>query len=229
MKKLLIALFVTLIPMISFSQNYTPNFKKIKKEVNKKKSELYYPKLVERFEAVDTTMTMEQLQHLYYGTATRSDYNPYKFDDKSELIKIFQKEIKDAKDWQRALDIVNAKLKDNPTSLRYYIYKHLICENLYGEDSQQANDVITQLMMLSSAVTSTGDGLSEKTAFYVIYVEDEYGILDLVGMQPVGQALIQKNGQSYDLLEVAANEFGIDGLYFNITVCMDQMHKSFGF
>ena len=184
---------------------------------------------MERFEAVDTTMTMEQLQHLYYGTATRSDYNPYKFDDKSELIKIFQKEIKDAKDWQRALDIVNAKLKDNPISLRYYIYKHLICENLYGEDSQQANDVITQLMMLSSAVTSTGDGLSEKTAFYVIYVEDEYGILDLVGMQPVGQALIQKNGQSYDLLEVAANEFGIDGLYFNITVCMDQMHKSFGF
>ena len=229
MKKLLIALLVTLIPMISFSQNYTPNFKKIKKEVNKKKSELYYPKLVERFEAVDTTMTMEQLQHLYYGTATRSDYNPYKFDDKSELIKIFQKEIKDAKDWQRALDIVNAKLKDDPTSFRYHIYKHMICENLYGEESQQANDVITQLMMLSSAVTSTGDGLSERTAFYVISVDDEYGILDLLGLQSVGQSLIQKYGQSYDCLKLAENQYGLEALFFNVTVCMDQLHKTFGF
>ena len=229
MKKLLIVCLMTLISLMSYSQNYTPNFKKIKKAVNKKKSELYYPKLLERFEAVDTTMTMEQLQHFYYGAATRSDYNPYKYDDKSELIKIFQQEIKETKDWQKAANIVEAKLKDDPTSFRYHIYKHMIFEQLYGEDSQQANDALMQLIMLSLAVTSTGDGLSERTAFYVISVADEYGILDLLGLQSVGQSLIQKYGQSYDCLELAENQYGLDALYFNVTVCMKQLHKTFGF
>jgi hypothetical protein len=229
MKKLLIALFVTLISLMSYSQNYTPNFKKIKKEVNKKKSELYYPKLLERFEAADTTLTLEQLQRFYYGAATRPDYDPYRFGDYSELIDIFKKETKETKDWQRAEEIVNEKLKEHPTSFRFYIYKHLIYENLYGEDSQQTNDVILQLMMLSSAVTSTGDGLSEKTAFYITSVTDEYGILELLDLQSVGQSLIQKNKQSYDCLHLAENIYGLDALYFNVTICMDQLIKKFGY
>lgn len=229
MKKLIVVLLMTLISLMSYSQTYTPNFKKIKKEVNKKKSDLYYPKLLERFESADTTLTLDQLQHFYYGAATRSNYNPYKFDDNSELIKILKKETKETKDWQKAANIIDVKLKDNPTSFRYHIYKHMIYEQLYGESSKPANDALLQLMMLFSAVTSTGDGTSMETSYYVISVADEYGVLELFGLQPAGQSLMRENGQSYDVFELADNKYGLKTLYFNITICMEKMYESLGF
>ena len=50
-----------------------PNYKQIKRTVESKSSEFYYPELLRRFQAADTTMTAEQLYYFYYGTATRPD------------------------------------------------------------------------------------------------------------------------------------------------------------
>ena len=63
----------------------TPNYKEIKKAINDKDSGFYYPELLRRFEAVDTTLTPEQAYYFYYGTATRPDYNPYKLNNYKEM------------------------------------------------------------------------------------------------------------------------------------------------
>lgn len=57
-----------------------PDYQQIKKDINKKDSEFYYPELLRRFQEADTTLSFEQLRHFYYGTATRPEYNPYQFD-----------------------------------------------------------------------------------------------------------------------------------------------------
>jgi hypothetical protein len=72
--------------------------------------------------------------------------------------------------------------------------------------------------MLLSAVTSTGDGSSKETAFHVISVADEYGIMDIFGLSPTMQSLVEDKGQSYDVMELKENKYGFESMYFNITV-----------
>ena len=83
--------------------------------------------------------------------------------------------------------------------------------------------------MLLSAVTSTGDGSSKESAYHVINVSDEYGILEIFGFSPTMQSLVEDKGQSYDVMELEKNRYGLKSMYFNITVSMQAMNKMFGF
>lgn len=236
MKKLLIVLFVTLISLMSYSQtpetnnNYSsPDFELIQKEVNNYRSDLYYPKLLKRFETADTTLTIDQMRYFYYGTATRTYYDPYKRNDYSEIIKTIKKDSVSIKEWKRAARNVDNQLKEDPTDIKLHIYKHIVYENLYGKDSKKAKEAHFQLMMLLSAVKSTGDGLSVETAYYVICPIDEYGIMELLGLFPTEQYYFDNKGQSYDGFGLADNIYGIKSMFFNITICKELFLKKFGF
>ena len=206
-----------------------PDYKRIKKEINTKDSEFYYPELLRHFQAADTTLTTEQLRHLYYGAATLPDYNPYKSDKTKELNEILGGDTLTMENWKQAAEIVEQQLIDTPTHLRFHLYKQIVNTNLYGEHSQEAIDASIQTAMILNAITSTGDGLSEKTAFFVTSITDEYGMMEILGVRLKSQSLIEKHGQSYDLMEFQENKYGIDSFYFNITVCMGAMSKLFGF
>lgn len=208
----------------------TPDYKRIKKEINTKGSEFYYPELLRRFEAADTTLTVEQLHYFYYGTATRPDYSPYKTSNYDALHKALEKENPEEKDWKEAAQVIDEQLKTDPTNIRFHLYKHIVYDNLYGPDSEKTFDAYNQVVMLLSAVTSTGDGRSKETAFHVISVTDEYGIMDVFGLSPKMQSLVHgDHGQSYDVMELEENEYGLESMYFNITVSMEALDKMFGF
>ncbi len=195
-----------------------PDYKRIKKEINTKGSEFYYPELLRRFEAADTTLTVEQLHYFYYGTATRPDYSPYKTSNYDALHKILEKETPEGKDWKEAAQVIDEQLKTDPTNIRFHLYKHIVYDNLYGPESEKTFDAYKQVVMLLSAVTSTGDGRSKETAFHVISVADEYGIMDTFGLSPKMQSLVEDKGQSYDVMELKENKYGLESMYFNITV-----------
>lgn len=207
-----------------------PDYKQIKKEINSKGSEFYYPELLRRFEAADTTLTVEQLYYFYYGTATRPDYNPYKTSNYDALHKALEKETPEKEDWENAAKVIDEQLKTDPTNIRFHMYKHMVYRNLYGPESEKTFDAYNQVVMLLSAVTSTGDGRSKETAFHVICVTDEYGIMDVLGLRPKMQSLVQgDHGQSYDVMELEENEYGLESMYFNITVSMQALDKMFGY
>ena len=206
-----------------------PDYKQIKKEINSKGSEFYYPELLRRFEAADTTLTAEHMYYFYYGTATRPDYSPYKTSNYNALHKALEKEKPEKEDWENAAKAIDEQLKSDPTNIRFHLYKHVVYSNLYGSESEKTVDAFNQVGMLLSAVTSTGDGRSKGTAYHVICVTDEYGIMDVFGLSPKMQSLVEDKGQSYDVMELQNNEYGLESLYFNITVCMKAMNKMFGF
>ncbi len=207
----------------------TPDYKRIKKEINSKGSEFYYPELLRRFEAADTTLTAEHMYYFYYGTATRPDYSPYKTSNYNALHKALEKEKPEKEDWENAAKAIDEQLKSDPTNIRFHLYKHVVYSNLYGSESEKTVDAFNQVGMLLSAVTSTGDGRSKGTAYHVICVTDEYGIMDVFGLSPKMQSLVEDKGQSYDVMELQNNEYGLESLYFNITVSMKAMNKMFGF
>ena len=206
-----------------------PDYKRIKKEINTEGSEYYYPELLRRFQASDTTLSLEQIRHFYYGTATRSDYDPYKMAKIDALREAFEKDTPSKEDWEKAAQVIDEQLKTDPTNIRFHFYKHIVYDNLYGSVSEKTVDAHNQVVMLLSAVTSTGDGSSKETAFHVISVADEYGIMDIFGLSPTMQSLVEDKGQSYDVMDLKENEYGLKSMYFNITVSMQAMNKMFGF
>ena len=195
-----------------------PDYKRIKKEINTKGSEFYYPELLRRFQAADTTLNLDQLRHFYYGTATRSEYDPYKMAKIDALRQAFEKDTPSKEDWEKAANEIDKELETDPTNIRFHLYKHIIYSNLYGQDSEKAAAAHNQVVMLLSAVTSTGDGSSKESAFHVINVSDEYGILEIFGFSPTMQSLVEDKGQSYDVMELKENKYGLESMYFNITV-----------
>ena len=192
-----------------------PDYKRIKKEINTEGSEFYYPELLRRFQAADTTLSLEQIRHFYYGTATRPDYDPYKMAKIDALREAFEKDTPNKEDWEKAANEIDKELETDPTNIRFHLYKHIIYSNLYGQDSEKAVDAHNQVVMLLSAVTSTGDGSSKETAFHVISVADEYGIMDIFGLSPTMQSLVEDKGQSYDVMELKENKYGLESMYFN--------------
>ena len=207
-----------------------PDYQRLKKEINTKGSEFYYPELLRRFEEADTTLTLEQMYYFYYGTATRPEYNPYKMAKYDALREALEKDAPEKEDWEKAAQEIDKELETDPTNIRFHFYKYIVCKNLYGPESEKTLNADNQVVMLLSAVTSTGDGRSKETALHVICVTDEYGIMDVFGLSPKQQSLVHDDyGQSYDVMDLEKNEYGLESMYFNITVSMDAMNKMFGF
>ena len=204
------------------------DYEQIKKLVDSKSSDFYYPELLRRFEAADTTLTLEQMYYFYYGTATRPEYNPYKMAKYDALREALEKDAPEKEDWKKAAQEIDKELETDPTNIRFHFYKYIVCKNLYGPESEKTLNADNQVVMLLSAVTSTGDGRSKETAFHVISVIDEYGIMDILGLSPTMQSLVEDKGQSYDVMELKENKYGLESMYFNITVSMDAMNKMFG-
>lgn len=205
----------------------TPDYKEIEKAINDNNSEFYYPELLRRFEAADITLTPEQAYYFYYGTATRPDYNPYKLNNYKEINEALSGDEVTEENWQNAAQVIERELQSDPTNLRFYFYKQIAYSNLYGHESQEYLDAVFQVRTLLSAIMTSGDGRSKETAFHVISVTDEYGIMDILGVSLKMQSMIHDKSQSYDLMELKENEYGLEFLYFNITVCMKAMDKMF--
>lgn len=207
-----------------------PNYKQIKKAVETKGSEFYYPELLRRFEAADTTLTAEQIHYFYYGTATRPEFDP--FQSEHVAYALLKGELKGdtltEENWKQAAEIVEKYLDEDPTNLGFHIYKQNVYYELYGEESEEAYNAYIQVVMLYSAIASTGDGKSQETAFHVICVPDEYALMEMFGLLPKSQALMEKHGRSYDRMDLEENEFGLEALYFDITICMKALDKMFG-
>ena len=206
-----------------------PNYKQIKKQVESKGSEFYYPELLRRFQEADTTLTVEQNYYFYYGTATRPDYNPYKHNNYDGLKEALSGDEVTEEGWRTAAQVIDKELESDPTNLRFHVYRQMVYSNLYGNESQEATNAYNQVIMLFTTITSTGDGKTPETAFHVISTTDEYGLMDMLGLSLKSQSLIKRHGRSYDLMEFEANKYELESFYFDVTVCMEAMHKVFGF
>jgi Domain of unknown function (DUF4919) len=99
-----------------------------------------------------------------------------------------------------------------------YIDAHMVlsaCHRRLGQ-AAQADHHGTTARGLIQAITATGDGKTAETAFVVISVGEEYIILMTRGLKKVRQALVSKDGHSYDLMTVENRSGGTEQVYFNV-------------
>ncbi|PID93802.1 MAG: hypothetical protein CSA95_05820 [Bacteroidetes bacterium] len=227
MKRLIILIASIFIISNAYSQEMKferPNYKKIRREIKKRKSNLYYKKLFDRYINGDTTFNLNEKRHLYYGFSFQEDYSPYGISTYSDSLTIFyEKDTLTESDFNEIIKFSKLLLDENPFDLRaldnlnyaYYRLGNKELENLYNY----------KLLLILDAIMSSGDGISEKSAFYVIYISHEYDLLNALGFGFGGEQSFTTNG--YDYLKLQDNEFGIEGFYFEISRSLEQLNLMF--
>lgn len=150
---------------------YNKSFIPINLDLNRIKEYLEYEGeyelLLERFYINDPTLTDEDIATIYFASL---------FKKNNETITLNECEIQhyiDELEFLNAYYKVKKYLSYNLTSLIAISFMINICEGLNLTDKVVENYVAMYWRLLD-VISKTGDGLSEKTAFKVINIDDEY-------------------------------------------------------
>ncbi|KAF2518436.1 DUF4919 domain-containing protein [Flavobacterium salilacus subsp. salilacus] len=205
-----------------YAQNHeftAPDYAVIEKNVKDKKSAFYFDKLFERYNRADSTMTLEERRHLYYGYSFQEEYAPYgRAEEQNKLQEILQKEKAEKEDFEKIIEYTDDILKQYPFSLRIKEYRIYSFREL--DKDAEAEKESVQATIIIDAILSSGDGTEKETCFYVINTLNEYEILNLLGFDFGGkQSLI--DGE-YDYLTLAENPYQLEGFYFNVSRCLES-------
>ncbi|WP_299780011.1 DUF4919 domain-containing protein [uncultured Formosa sp.] len=224
--KNIVSILCLLVSFLSFSQDWNfekPNYETIEKNIQNKNSNLFYDSLMNRYQKSDSTMTLEEKRHLYYGYSFHKNYSPYSSSNYSDSLSVvLQKKKLEPIDLKNVITFTDSMLTKNPFDLRAMDYQMYALEKT-GNTATYQNRVI-QFRTTLDALMSSGNGASKEDAFYVIYTSHEYDLLGVIGFQFAGsQSLIEH----YDYLTVAENKSNIEGLYFDVTPCLNSLNKMF--
>ncbi|HEX8041026.1 MAG TPA: DUF4919 domain-containing protein [Chryseosolibacter sp.] len=225
MKTLLISFFLAA-GAATFAQDWkfeAPNYKKIGRDIADETSSFYYPSLLARYTSGDSTLSLEERRHLYYGYTFQSAYAPYgRSEYEDSLRSVANKESLVERDYAAILIYTDRLLAYNPFDLRAINYRLFAHDKLGSRD--EFAGYLTRMKIIVDAIMSSGDGKTKETAFYVISTSHEYDLINILGLQFGGkQSLIEH----YDYLTLARNEPGIEGLYFDVSPCLDHLNKMF--
>jgi tetratricopeptide (TPR) repeat protein len=199
-----------------------PDYEQIKNDIENKRSDFYYDKLMKRYQQGDSTMTLSDKQHLYYGYVFNKNYSPYlTFPNQKEINKILNKEDEISKEeWETLLSLTDAALKIEPFSLRNLHYQSLAYK--YLNKTTEADVNYRKIVCILDALQSTGDAYTKETAIHVISVASEYDYLFVNNLSMQSQALI--NG-GFDVLYLQSNTEGIEEAWFDVNQSLNSLRK----
>lgn len=195
-----------------------PNFKKIRKQIKKKKSDYYYLDLMKKFKRGDLKMTLKEKQYTYFGFAFQKEYQPYGASkEKKKLNKILSKNKISTAELTNILKLSNTYLKKNPFDIQIYQIQIYAYKRLrYKKEVERK---LNQIRLIKEMVLSTGDGLTKKSAFHLLYVSHQKIILNALNLIQKGKHVSQK---TLEYVYVKPNKNNIKRIYFNLTLCYKQ-------
>ncbi|GEM55229.1 DUF4919 domain-containing protein [Flavobacterium branchiophilum NBRC 15030 = ATCC 35035] len=226
MKKIILILTILiLLSNNTFSQvkKYEiPDYKLIKKNIEDKSSNYYYPKLLERMTSNDSLLNNEDYRHLYFGYVFNQKYSSYfRSPDEEKLKKYYQSDKINEKDYNEIIKLAEHSISLFPFDLRQmnflaYIY------HLKG-DEISAKNISNRFHKIIEAIISSGNGEKCETGFHVISVSHEYVLLNLFELQNNSQSLVG----NCDYMAFEKGKYKIDGMYFSIEKILENEMKLF--
>ena len=196
-----------------FSQN-KPNYEEIKINIKNHYSNLYYPVLLKRFNDSDITLTLNEINHIYYGYIYEKKLNE---DDYLKLNESINKlTLPDGSVTEQNLDeylvFIDLILEKYPISVSHLNAKKVILE--YQMKDHEAQLIQDKIKMIFFAINNSGDGLTEETAFHILDREDERHFLSFYNV--ISDSYLTHPTKKIDVHLLEENEKMIEELYFNI-------------
>ncbi|OJV75574.1 MAG: hypothetical protein BGO34_01110 [Bacteroidia bacterium 44-10] len=198
-----------------------PNYDQIQANIGNKQSNFYYQKLWDRYLRGDSTLTVDEARHIYYGYVFNKDYSSLSSaKNTKEVYAILNKEEPSQKEWEEVISLLNTALQVEPFSCRYLYYQNIAYNALKNDKDAAKNHHKIQCVL--NALTSTGDAFTKETAIHVIAVPTEYDYLFLLNLPRGDQALV--NG-GFDVLYIGENQEGIEEMWFDVNQSLNNMFK----
>lgn len=181
-------------------------------------SPYYYPNLLIRYNAGDTTLTVDDYRYLYYGYAFRDDYKPLATNDDLDRTLLVASRLDPDKPLVEDLEAIitsgAAALERDPFSpkllnLMAYAYGALGNKEQETAYYDRTNKVI-------AAIKSTGDGLSQRSPQHILMFDHALDVMTADGLLP-GKSRVVSRTTEYVPLMVPEQIDGrkIKGLYYD--------------
>jgi hypothetical protein len=215
---------ITAILIATLSKTYAqeisfkaPDYESIKKNIQDKKSNYYYPKLLERMISNDTLLTNEDYRHLYFGYVFNPKYDAYfRSPDEEKLSKYFTSDSIYQKDYDEIIKLAEHSISVFPFDLRQMNYLGYIY-HLKGDDGT-AKKMSNRFQSILEAILSSGNGEKCETGMHVISVSHEYVFLNMFRLESTSQSLVG----NCDYLSFEKGKYKIDGVYFNVEKMLEN-------
>jgi len=204
--KYIFLFYCFLFSVSGFSQKSKIDFKTIEKNSKDLKSLYNYEKLIFKFKGLPKSIDSVEAQHLYYGRNFRDILST-----EDERFKSLAEAFKN-KDWENSINLGNTLYYQDPTNLDVL----LILLRSYDAKQDVSNFVyhLSQFRLLADAIRNSGDGKTEKTAYNVNSIGDEYILLNMmnIGLDYTRSSKEVKDGM-LDIWEKENNKIYIKVLY----------------
>ena len=175
--------------------------------------------LWKRVEQADTTVDFTQLRLAYTKTSGYRPYDSRIQDLRSRMDVAFNQD-----DYATAVDLANKLLKKDPLQTEAHVVLDVSLERL-GDSLRSRYDHYVAIGLIQS-LFARGDGLTKETAFLVISTDEEYIVLNILGVELQQQALVDEEEHAYDVMTVhdPSTDSTYD-LYFNIDLPMQALQE----
>lgn len=190
-----------------------PQYQLIRAGIFDSNSTFFYPNLYDRYLNGDTSLTVEDFRHLYYGYTFQSQYEPYKESRyEGQMLSYLKKGRLSGEEIKAFIKVAELKLKELPFDLRTLT----ILAYSYEQDNDSLMASITSFKknMLVKAIFSSGNGKTENTAYHVIDPSHQQPILAELGLKFAGTGNLANPMREY--LIVQPNPKNIRGVYFDV-------------
>lgn len=200
-----------------------PDLEKIKREITDRTSQYYYPRLMQEFLRNDTLMKIDKYRHLYFGYMFQEDYNPYR---SSERTLTYDATFSRAKKLTRqecdsVIAYAEQALADNPFNLGEMV---MLINALRGKGKTNlANIWQYKLNYLLMAIVSSGTGLDEENAWFVIEPQHEYVLLNMMDYSVADHVFYDPSYEYITVVDSRGTDKG--GFYFNIGPLLEEYYR----
>lgn len=203
--------FFLILPYFFNAQISKSDFKRIEKNLYDSKSIYNYEKLIFKFKGLPKSLDSLEAQHLYYGR----NFNKNKISTHDERFGKLATFFKEG-NFSECVKLGKVLYDEDPSNLDTI----LILLKSYDELKEGNNFLhhLAQLRLLTDTIKKSGDGKSEKTAYLVNNVGDEYIFLNIlnVGKEYSRVSKTLKDGV-IDIWEKDKDKIYIKVLYIDLT------------
>lgn len=201
-----------------------PNFTEIRRAINDRTSDYYYPRLMQEFEKNDTVMKLDKYRYLYLGYALQEDYNPYRSSNKSieESLNVNRARLTPA-ECDEIIANARAALADNPFDLQQMSF---LIQALRQKRQDSLADIWQyKFNYILMAIVSTGTGLDQDNAWFVIEPQHEYILLNSMGYIVTNHLFDDPYYEYLTVVNKAGDSAG--GYYFNIHHLLEEYYRKY--
>ena len=167
-----------------------------------------YDLLLEKVKQKDPSVNFTELRYAFYESP---NYNPY-----SAMMTYRPLNAALAqKNYEEVLKIAESVFAKNFVEVN----AHMAAQIAYQETGNTERAQFHKFMAdgLLNSIKSSVDGKTPATAFEVISINEEYGLIRSLKLRPIKQALVMDKGHNYDAITVVDPQTNQEStIYFNI-------------